>query len=279
MTMRELCDMGRYVQVEPNVSIYVEDIGEGTPVIFLHGWPVNYKMFEYQLNVLPNQGIRAIAIDFRGYGKSDKPSTGYDYDRMADDVRAVIDELQLTDAVLAGFSMGGAIAVHYMARHAGHGVSKLALLSAAAPVFTQREGYPYGLTPAQLTEQIIEPIFADRPKLLETFGGMFFAKKHSRPFMDWFHALGMEASSYGTINSAIALRDEDLRGDLSSIQVPTAILHGKKDEICPFEFAEEMHKGIAGSQLIAFEESGHGAFYDELEKFNAELIRFIKSGL
>lgn len=106
---------------------------------------------------------------------------------------------------------------------------------------------------------------------------MFFAKKHSQPFMDWFHALGMEASSYGTIRSAIALRDEDLRGDLSSIQVPTAILHGKKDEICPFEFAEQMHQGIASSQLIAFEESGHGAFYDELEKFNSELIRFIQS--
>lgn len=141
--------MGRYVQVEPNVKVYVEDIGEGTPVVFLHGWPVNYKMFEYQLNVLPNHGIRAIAIDFRGYGLSDKPSTGYDYDRMADDVRAVIDDLELKDAVLAGFSMGGAIAVHYMARHKGHGVSKLALLSAARPVFTQREGYPYGLTPEQ----------------------------------------------------------------------------------------------------------------------------------
>lgn len=184
---------------------------------------------------------------------------------MADDVRAVIDDLELKDAVLAGLSMGGAIAVHYMARHKGHGVSKLALLSAAAPVFTQREGYPYGLTPEQLNEQIIEPIFEDRPKLLETFGGMFFAKKHSQPFMDWFHALGMEASSYGTIRSAIALRDEDLRGD------------GKKDEICPFEFAEQMHQGIASSQLIAFEESGHGAFYDELEKFNSELIRFIQS--
>lgn len=168
--------MGRYVQVEPNVKVYVEDIGEGTPVLFLHGWPVNYKMFEYQLNVLPNHGIRTIAMDFRGYGLSDKPSTGYDYDRMADDVRAVIDDLGLTDAILAGFSMGGAIAAHYMARHQGHGVSKLALLSAAAPVFTQREGYPYGLTPDELNEQIIEPIFTDRAKLLDTFGGMFLRR-------------------------------------------------------------------------------------------------------
>ncbi|MDP9701671.1 pimeloyl-ACP methyl ester carboxylesterase [Paenibacillus intestini] len=269
--------MGRYVQVEPNVKVYVEDIGEGTPVLFLHGWPVNYKMFEYQLNVLPNHGIRTIAMDFRGYGLSDKPSTGYDYDRMADDVRAVIDDLGLTDAILAGFSMGGAIAAHYMARHQGHGVSKLALLSAAAPVFTQREGYPYGLTPDELNEQIIEPIFTDRAKLLDTFGGMFFAKKHSQPFMQWFHALGMEASSYGTINSAMALRDEDLRGELKTIQVPTAIFHGKKDEICPFEFAEEMHKAIPSAEMVVFEESGHGAFYDELEKFNAELIRFIQS--
>lgn len=100
--------MGRYVQVEPNVKVYVEDIGEGTPVVFLHGWPVNYKMFEYQLNVLPNHGIRAIAIDFRGYGLSDKPSTGYDYDRMADDVRAVIDDLEAerrgTRRILYGWS-------------------------------------------------------------------------------------------------------------------------------------------------------------------------------
>ena len=269
--------MGRYVEVEPNVKVYVEDIGEGTPVLFLHGWPVNYKMFEYQLNVLPNHGIRTIAMDFRGYGLSDKPSTGYDYDRMADDVRAVIDDLELTDVVLAGFSMGGAIAAHYMARHQGHGVSKLALLSAAAPVFTQREGYPYGLTPDELNEQIIEPIFTDRPKLLDTFGGMFFAKEHSKPFMEWFHALGMEASSYGTISSAMALRDEDLRGELETIQVPTAIFHGKKDEICPFEFAEQMQKAIPSAELVVFEESGHGAFYDELEKYNAELIRFIQS--
>ena len=91
----------------------------------MHGWPVNYKMFEYQMNVLPNHGIRTIAMDFRGYGLSDKPSTGYDYDRMADDVRAVIDDLGLTDAILAGFSMGGAIAAHYMARHQGHGYPSL----------------------------------------------------------------------------------------------------------------------------------------------------------
>ncbi|MCK6078536.1 alpha/beta fold hydrolase [Paenibacillus silvae] len=269
--------MGRYVQVEPNVKVYVEDIGEGTPVLFLHGWPVNYKMFEYQLNVLPHHGIRTIAMDFRGYGLSDKPSTGYDYDRMADDVRAVIDDLGLKDAVLAGFSMGGAIAAHYMVRHQGHGISRLALLSAAAPVFTQREGYPYGLTPEELNEQIIEPIFEDRAKLLDTFGGMFFAKEHSKPFMNWFHALGMEASSYGTISSAMALRDEDLRGELETIQVPTAIFHGKKDEICPFEFAEQMHQAIPSAELVVFEESGHGAFYDELEKYNAELIRFIQS--
>lgn len=95
--------------------------------------------------------------------------------------------------------------------------------------------------------------------------------------MQWFHALGMEASSYGTINSAMALRDEDLRGELETIQVPTAIFHGKKDEICPFEFAEEMHKAIPSAEMVVFEESGHGAFYDELEKFNAELIRFIQS--
>ncbi|MGG4488513.1 alpha/beta fold hydrolase [Metabacillus idriensis] len=267
--------MGHFIEVEKGVKLFAEDIGEGQPVVFLHGWPVNHKMFEYQLNELPEKGYRFIGIDLRGYGKSDRTKDGYDYDTMADDVKAVIDDLKLDNVVLAGFSMGGPIAVRYMARHEGHKVSKLMLLAAAAPLFTQRDDYPYGLSMEE-TDDIITNLQTDRPAMLAEFGKMFFESELSEEFKAWFHDLGLEASSYATIKSAEALRDEDGRSDLAKVNVPTAIFHGKKDQICPFEFTEAMSEGIQYSFVIPFENSGHGLFFDEKEKFNSELLRFLE---
>ena len=130
--------MGYYVRVEPDVNIYVEDVnpGGGKTILFIHGWPLNHKAYEYQFDQLPNMGFRCIGIDTRGFGNSDKPWRGYDYDRLADDVRGVVETLKLRDFTLGGHSMGGAIAIRYMARHNGYGVSKLALFAAAAPSVT-----------------------------------------------------------------------------------------------------------------------------------------------
>jgi non-heme chloroperoxidase len=268
--------MGYYITVEQNVNIFVEDIdpGYGKPILFLHGWPANHKMFEYQYNQLPKLGYRCIGVDYRGFGKSDRPWKGYSYNRLADDIRIVVDTLRLEDVTLAGHSMGGAIAIRYMARHAGHKVSKLALLAAAAPVFTQRPDYPYGITKEEVNK-LIEGTYTDRPKMLDDFGNIFFARYLTESFKDWFHGLGIEASGHATAMCAISLRDEDLREDLSKINVPTGIFHGKQDKICPFVLAELMHAGIKGSELIPFKYSGHGLFYCELEKFNQELVRFI----
>lgn len=268
--------MGYYITVEQNVNIYVEDIdpGYGKPILFLHGWPANHKMFEYQFNQLPRMGYRCIGIDHRGFGKSDRPWKGYSYNRLADDIRIVIDTLKLENVTLAGHSMGGAIAIRYMARHAGHKVTKLALLADAAPVFTRRPDYPYGLT-KEAVNKLIEGTYTDRPKMLDDFGDIFFARYLTESFKDWFHGLGLEASGHATAMCAISLRDEDLRQDLAMINVPTGIFHGKQDKVCPFVLAELLHAGIKGSELIPFKYSGHGLFYCELEKFNRELIRFI----
>lgn len=199
---------------------------------------------------------------------------GYSYDRMADDVRAVIDTLQLEDVILAGHSMGGAIAIRYMARHAGHQVSKLALFGAAAPVFTQRPDYPYGKTKDEVNK-LIEDTYTDRPHMLEGFGDIFFARYLTESFKNWFQELGLEASGHSTAMALVSLRDEDLRHDLAKINVPTAIFHGKHDKVCPFVFGELMHMGIKNSELIPFYYSGHGLFYCEMKKFNRELIRFM----
>ncbi|WP_211749867.1 alpha/beta hydrolase [Paenibacillus sp. Marseille-Q4541] len=269
--------MGRYVQVEENVKIYVEDIGEGTPVIFLHGWPANHKMFEYQFSRLPANGFRCIGIDFRGFGNSDAPWESYSYDRLADDVKAVIDELKITNATLLGFSMGGAVAIRYMARHNGYGVASLVLAGAAAPVFTKRDDFDYGMDPAELTEQLIDATYEDRPKMLANFGLQFTKTKSKSEMMMWLESLCYQASHHGTIKAAESLRDEDLRPDLKQINVPTVIFQGAKDKICEPDLARLTNEAIAGSRLIEFEESGHAMMFDEQAKFNEELLLFLNT--
>ena len=213
-------------------------------------------------------------MDLRGFGKSDSPWDGYCYDSLADDIRSVIEALHLQNITLLGFSMGGAISVRYMARHAGYGVSKLALVSAAVPVFTKRKDYPFGPSKEEVNK-LIAQIYTDRPKLISDFGEKFFASEISNEFRSWFNGLGLEASGHATAMTLMSLRDEDLRQDLTQICVPTGIFHGVHDQIVPFASAQQTHRCIRGSTLIPFENGGHGLFYDELDKFNYCLSEFL----
>lgn len=268
---------GYYVKVEPDVRIYVEDVnpGGGKPILFIHGWPANHKMFEYQFNQLPKMGYRCIGMDMRGFGNSDKPWKGYNYDRLADDVRSVVEAFKLQNFVLAGHSTGGAIAIRYMARHNGFGVSKLALFAAAAPSLIQRPYFPYGLTKEDVIK-LIQQTYNDRPQMLQGFGNMFFFQHVSEPFSEWFFQLGLQAASWSTIAVANAWLVEELFYDLTKIHVPTLILHGIHDQVCLFPLAIAQNRGIKNSKLIPFENSGHGLFYDERDKFNKELAQFIE---
>lgn len=269
--------MGYYVKVEPNVKVYVEDLnpdGEKT-IVFLHGWPGSHKLFEYQFNYLPRLGYRCIGIDQRGFGKSDKPYEGYDYDRLSDDVRCVINCLKLHDFILAGHSTGGAIAVRYMSRHNGYGVSKLALFAAAAPSLIKRPNFPYGLEEVVVTK-IIDDAYNDRPKMLSDFGDIFFFQHITRPFSDWFLGLGLEAASWSTIAIANTWINEVLFYDLREINVPTLIIHGIHDKVVPFPLGQIQNQSITNSKLVPFEFSGHASFYDEQDRFNEELVKFIE---
>jgi pimeloyl-ACP methyl ester carboxylesterase len=266
-----------YIEVEPGVRLHVTDLGEGKPVVLIHGWPLSDAMYEYQYAALIQQGFRVIGITLRGFGKSDKPYGQYNYDVYADDIKAVLDKLDIKNATLGGFSMGGAIAIHYVARHDHSHVAKLALFGAAAPVWTQREDYPYGFT-KEAVNGLIQLSTTNRPLLLENFGKIFGASETAVPagLGNWLGTINLEASPYATTQSLIALRDTDLRPELAKIKIPTAIFHGKKDIICSFDLAQQIHKGIKGSVIIPFENSGHGLFIEELEKFNTELIKFAK---
>ena len=232
-------------------------------------------MYEYQYNALIKNNFRAIGITLRGFGKSDKPYGEYDYDIHALDIKNVLSKLDVNDAVLVGFSMGGSIAIRYVSKYKGAHVSKLVLCGAAAPIWTQRNDFKYNL-PKSAVDELIELNYKDRPQLLSNFGTIFSATETSlnKGIRNWLNGINLSASSYATAQCLIALRDTDLRPDLAKIAIPTLIIHGKKDKICSFDLAEQMKAGIKNSHIVAFENSGHSMFLEETLKFNAELIKF-----
>jgi pimeloyl-ACP methyl ester carboxylesterase len=266
-----------YIEVEPNVRLHITDAGKGRPIVLIHGWPLSDDMYEYQYNALIKNNFRAIGITLRGFGKSDKPYGDYDYTIHASDIKTVLNTLDVTDAVLVGFSMGGSIAIRVVSTYNGDHVSKLVLCGAAAPRWTQCEDFKYNL-PKSAVDELIELNYKDRPQLLSNFGKIFSATETSlnEGIRSWLNGINLSASSYATAQCLIALRDTDLRPDLELISIPTLIMHGKKDKICSFDLAEQMKLGISNSRLVAFEKSGHSMFLEETEKFNTELIKFAK---
>jgi non-heme chloroperoxidase len=264
-----------YIEVEPNVCLHITDAGEGRPIVLIPGWPLSDEMYEYQYNDLINKNFRVIGITLRGFGKSDKPYGAYNYDIHASDIKKVLSKLDIKDAVLAGFSMGGAIAIRYVSAYKGAHVSKLALCGAAAPIWTQRKDFPYNL-PQSAVDDLIKLNYKDRPKLLSDFAKIFSATETSlnEGIGSWLYGICLNASSYATAQCLIALRDTDLRSDLAKIKIPTVIMHGKKDKICSFDLAGQMKTGISGSHIVVFENSGHSLFLEETQKFNEELIKF-----
>lgn len=265
-----------YIEVEENVNLHVTDLGSGPAIVLIHGLPLNDAMFEYQYQELVEKGYRVIGITLRGFGKSSKPFGTYNYDVFAKDIETVLVKLNLQHVTLGGFSMGGAIAIHYVAKYGNAHVNKLALFGAAAPSWTQRADYPYGLPIADLNG-LIALSKMNRPLLLQNISKIFGATETSiaPELSNWLFGINMEASPYATTQGLMALRDTDLRPELSKITIPTVIFHGVKDKIAEFALAEQMHKEIKNSTLVRFENSGHGLFIEELQKFNTELIKFM----
>jgi len=266
-----------FIEVEKNVRLHVTDVGEGSPVILIHGWPMSDAMYEYQYAALIKNGFRAIGITLRGFGQSDKPYGKYDYDVFADDIKVVLEELEIENAVLGGFSFGGATVIRFAAKYNNEHISKLALFGAAAPCEVRKDDFPYGL-PVDVLNSLIELNTANRPQLIEEFGKLFAATETalSKGTSDWLASLQLQSSQYAMEQGLIMLRDSDLRNDLEKITIPTVIFHGKLDKLCPFDLAKQLHNGIANSTLISFEKSGHALFLEERDKFNDELIKFIK---
>lgn len=278
-TKRVPASAGRaeYIEVEPGVKLHVTDLGEGQPIVLIHGWPLSDEMYEYQYQYLVRKGFRVIGISLRGFGKSDKPYGKYNFDVFSDDIYAVLHTLKIENAVLGGFSMGGAVTIHYVNKYKSAQVSKLALFAAAAPSWKQRAGYSYGIS-EEAAAGLIKQTMTSREDLIAGFGAAFAAKGTalSKNVEKWLENINLSASPYAITESIFALGDLDLRPVLKNITIPVAIFQGTKDQLIDLALAEQLHNGLKNSYLIKFENSGHALFVEEMDKFNSELEKFAK---
>lgn len=263
------------------VQLHYTDLGAGPDtVVLIHGWPADHRMWEYQLNELPKHGLRVVAYTRRGFGQSDQPWDGYDYDTFAADLKAVLDQLDLQDVTLVGFSMGGGEVARYMARYGGARVKKVALISAVTPYLLQTADNPGG-APKDVFDGMVEKINADRFAFLAGFGKQFFgvgliSHPVSQPTLDWMQMLTAAASPRATEQCARAFSETDFRQDLKSLQnVPTLIIHGSADATVPIEVSgDRTAKLLPQAQYLVYDGAAHGLFITEKDRLNQDLIAF-----
>ncbi|KQT84012.1 alpha/beta hydrolase [Aurantimonas sp. Leaf443] len=269
------------ITARDGTPIHVNDWGTGRTIVLVHGWPLSSEMWEYNAIPLAEQGFRVVSYDRRGFGRSGKPYTGYDYDTMTDDLAAVFDELDLSDAVLVGFSMGGGEVARYMTRHQGRGVGKAVLVSSVVPYLLKGPDNPDGVDQS-VFDEFVEGLRADRPNFLHDFGKAFYGAgllnfSLSAPFLDWTQGLALQASPKATLDCVRAFSATDFRPDTKNFRVPTLVIHGSGDKTVPLEVSgQRAHEMIAGSELVVYEGAAHGLHYTERDRLNADLARFAR---
>jgi pimeloyl-ACP methyl ester carboxylesterase len=254
-----------FVETDDGVSLFYNDWGAGKPVLFTHAWSLSADIWEYQLTELVDQGLRCVAYDRRGHGRSTDPGRGYDYDRLADDLATVIDRLDLKDVTLVGFSMGNGEAVRYLRRHGSARIKRLLMVSTVAP---QPRGNSF--------DPLIAALKKDRPAFLA--GGVTaFTGGHpsvSPALSQWVIAQFLRASPRATIECVRAIAGGDLRADMAAVTVPTLIVHGDKDQVNPVENAKKVAELIPGSVLRLYEEGPHGLVISHRERLARDILAF-----
>lgn len=266
------------------IKISYHDYGSGKPVVLIHGWPLSKEMWEYQTEVLVNAGFRVVAYDRRGFGMSDKPWTGYDYDSFTDDLHALITQLNLNDVTLVGFSMGGGEVARYFTRHGGDRVSKAVLVSSVVPYLARTESNPEGFTQEQL-DGMISGLNNDRIGFLDDFGKAFFGISFlshpvSSALLNYYLMLASVASPKATKDCITAFGTTDFSADAKAMNVPTLIIHGDSDKIVPIEISSnQAAEIIANNQFVVYDSAPHGLFYTHRDRLNNDLVSFITSGV
>jgi non-heme chloroperoxidase len=263
-------------------SLYFEDCGQGKPVVLIHGWPLSHRMWEPQVAPLVEAGYRVISYDRRGFGDSDKPWDGYDYDTLASDLQALLVGLDLNEVTLVGFSMGGGEVARYFGRYGGERVSKAVLAGAVTPYMLKTDDNPDGIEKS-VFDGFISELTKDRPGFLEGFGKMFVNWDDANPpfskaQLDYSQTIATFASPRGTVQCVTAFSATDFRQDLPKITVPTLLIHGDSDQIVPLEVsAQRAAPMIENSHLEVIAGAPHGLNLTHKEEFNRLLLEFLAS--
>ena len=269
------------IKTQDGTQIYYKDWGSGKPVLFSHGWPLDADMWDSQLNFLAERGYRVIAFDRRGFGRSDQPWEGYNYDTFASDINDLITTLDLRDVTLVGFSMGGGDVTRYIGRYGNDRVKALVLLGAVTPIFGKAADYPQGVDQS-VFEGIRDGLRKDRAQFISDFSTPFYGTNAGQSVSDGVLTqtlnIALLASLKGTIDCVTAFAETDFRPDVAKVAVPTLVIHGSNDQVVPFETTGKVAaETIRGAELKVYDNAPHGFAVTHQDRLNNDLLAFLQS--
>jgi pimeloyl-ACP methyl ester carboxylesterase len=264
-----------------STHLHVDDTGgPGRPVVLIHGWPLSGESWKDQVPALQQAGYRVITYDRRGFGRSDKPKSGYSYDTLTDDLHAVLTGLGLDDATLVGFSMGGGEVARYFTKYGAERLHSVVFASAVPPFMMQSAGNPEGpLTKAEAAKMSAS-LTAGQDSFYDDFTTQFFSAngqlKVTEAERQEALALCRQASKAAALACMTAFGTTDFRDDLPKVSVPVLVLHGDSDQTVPFEGSgQRTHEAIQGSQLHLIAGGPHGCNVSHAQEFNQALLTFL----
>ena len=270
-----------YLKTQDDVNLFYRDWGTGRPVVLIHGWPLTGDMWEKQANYLVENGMRVIAYDRRGFGRSDQPWGRYDYTTLAADLSAVVEQLDLREAALVGFSMGGGEVVRYLSRYGTERVERAVLISAVTPYLVKAEGNPEGVDP-KVFAGIDEGIRKDRPAFFHEFGPKFYGRttlKHtvSEPVLEWTQSMAMTGSLGATLETGKAWSTTDFREEMRGLNIPFLVIHGTGDSTVPIDVSgRRSAKLLPNATLLEYDGEPHGLTLTAADRLNADLLDFLR---
>jgi non-heme chloroperoxidase len=266
-----------FIYRKDGTALFYRDWGTGTPVLFVHSAGLNSEMWAYQMMPLTAQGMRCIAFDRRGHGRSSDPGRGYDFDTLADDLAAVIDALDLRNLTLVGHSMGCGEIARYLTRHGSSRIARIALIAPTTPFLMKTADNPQGVDRA-FFQQVRAQWLRDFPKWMADNTEPFFVPETSAGIKAWGTQMMYATSMQAHIECNIAVTETDFREELKRVKVPALVIHGTKDVSAPLPLTGQPTAAlIPGAQLKVYEGAPHGIFVTHLEKLNHDLLKFIRN--
>jgi pimeloyl-ACP methyl ester carboxylesterase len=269
--------------VADSVRLHIDDSGgSGRPVVLIHGWPLSAQAWEPQVSVLRDAGYRVVAYDRRGFGRSDKPESGYSYDTLADDLQRVMDQCELQDVTLVGFSMGGGEVARFIGRHGESRLRSVVFAAAVPPYLMRTADNPEGPLTPEKAQQTKRALQEDRASFFDLFTKDFFSAHGVLQVSEAQRSEAVALCNQSAQHAALACMDSfvttDFREDLKKVTVPTLVIHGEADAIVPLEGSGlRTHRAVAHSQLVKVKGAPHGLNVSHAQVFNDALLLFLRA--